>query len=160
MEVVIATIVAVCMALIAIMIRLKAAAKPASLKKILLPPLFMSTGFLMFTQPMFHISLSNALEAFIVGALFSIVLIKTSRFEVRDEKIYLKRSRAFPFILLGLLVFRIILKLVLGQYIEWEALSGMFFILAFGMLLPWRLSMFIKFKRVEKTVIPPPTPVS
>ncbi|NGP44038.1 DUF1453 family protein [Bacillaceae bacterium SIJ1] len=155
MEAVFATAVAAAMAIVAMMIRIKAAEKPASVKKIILPPLFMSSGFLMFTHPMFHLSIYQALEAFLVGLLFSIILIKTSGFEVRGEHVFLRRSRAFPFILLGLLAFRILLKAVLGHYIEWEALSGMFFILAFGMLLPWRLAMLIQFKKVEKQLDTP-----
>ena len=36
-------------------------------------------------------------EALIVGMLFSIILIKTTNFEIREEDIYMKRSKAFRF---------------------------------------------------------------
>ena len=52
----ISTIVAVFMATTMIFIRAKAAKKPATEKRIILPPLFMSTGALMFLFPTFQIS--------------------------------------------------------------------------------------------------------
>ncbi len=103
----------------------------------------------MFLYPPARVSLSEALEAFAVGVIFSILLIRTSSFERRSNAIYLRRSKAFVFILLGLLVFRIVLKLYLGQYISIEETSGLFFILAFGMLAPWRIAMYVKFKKLQ-----------
>lgn len=139
------------MAIMAIFVRMKAMKKPASVKKILIPPFAMSTGFLMFLYPpVREITSLEIVEAFIVGLLFSIVLIKTSSFEIRDNDVFMKRSKAFPFILLGLLGLRIGFKLIYGIHFEYEVLAGMFFILAFGMILPWRIAMFIKFKEVRQ----------
>ncbi len=89
-------------------------------------------------------------EAFVVGALFSILLIKTSRFTVTEGEIYLERSKAFVFLLIGLLLLRLIMKSFLGHYISFGETSGLFFILAFGMILPWRLSMYMSFKKLKK----------
>jgi membrane protein CcdC involved in cytochrome C biogenesis len=144
------TIIAVFMALIVIMIRVKASKRPVSAKKILLPPFFMSTGFMMFLYPPARIPVSEAGEAFIVGALFSLLLIKTSKFEIKNEAIYLKRSKAFIAILILLLFVRIGMKVYLGQSISFEETSGVFFILAFGMILPWRISMFITYRKFEQ----------
>jgi membrane protein CcdC involved in cytochrome C biogenesis len=143
------SIVAVIMATIVIFIRLKAAKKPASVKKIILPPLFMSTGSLMFLFPMFQVSPLQVLEAISVGMIFSFFLIKTSRFEIKEDEIYLKRSKAFIFILFGLLILRIILKTVLSATIDFGELSGMFYLLALGMIIPWRIAMYYSFKKLQ-----------
>ncbi|MGI8384350.1 CcdC family protein [Robertmurraya sp. P23] len=148
--VVASSIGAIGMAILAMFVRMKAAKKPATARKIILPPVFMSTGALMFIEPMFRVTLLELLEAMAVGLVFSLLLIKTSNFEIRNNEIYLKRSRAFVFILFGLLVIRIILKLVLSTTIDFGELSGMFFILAFSMIVPWRIAMFLQFRRFQE----------
>lgn len=141
------------MAMLAMFVRMKAAKKPATLKKIILPPVFMSTGALMFVEPMFRVTFLELMEAVAVGLVFSLLLIKTSKFEIRENEIYLQRSRAFVFILFGLLILRIILKLILSSSIDYGELSGMFFILAFSMIVPWRIAMFLQFRRFQKKLV-------
>lgn len=151
--IIVSTVVALGMGTFVTIVRAKSAKKPASVKKILLPPLFMSTGALMFLFPFFRVTLSEFLEALIVGMIFSIVLIKTSKFERRDDDIYLKQTKAFIFILIGLLIIRVIAKIVLSSTIDVGTLSGMFWILAFGMIVPWRITMYLQFKKLQRTVI-------
>ena len=79
------------------------------------------------------------------------MLIWTSKFERRDGDIYLKQSKAFVFILFGLLIVRIISKIVLSSTIDIGTLSGMFWILAFGMIVPWRIAMYLQFKKLQRT---------
>jgi membrane protein CcdC involved in cytochrome C biogenesis len=146
------TVVAAFMAVTMIFVRLKAAKKPSSVKKIMLPPLFMSTGALMFIFPEFQIQWLQVLEAVCVGMICSIFLIKTSKFEIRDNAIYLIPSKSFVFILFGLLIFRICIKLLIGSTISVGETSGMFFLLAFGMIATWRLSMLYKYLQLEKTM--------
>lgn len=148
--VVITSIGAICMAVFAMFIRMKAAKKPATAKKIILPPIFMSTGALMFIFPYFRVTPLEIAEAILVGLLFSILLIKTSKFEIRDKDIYLKRSKAFLYILVGLLVVRMAGKLILSSTIDYGQLSGMFWILAFGMIVPWRIAMYLNFKKLQQ----------
>ena len=143
-------IIATLMALTVIMVRIKASKKPTNAKKIILPPFFMSTGALMFIDPFFRVSLSEFLEAILLGMLFSILLIKTSKFEIRDEAIYLKRSKAFALILITLLIVRIGLKSYLSMSIDIGQLSGMFWILAFGMIVPWRIAMYRSYRKLEQ----------
>lgn len=154
MMIVISSIIAVCMAVAVMFIRIKSSAKPASAKKIILPPIFMSTGALMFFIPMFQVTGAEFLEAITVGMFFSIFLIKTSKFEIRGNEIYLKRSKAFVFILIGLLVLRIGMKTMLSSSIDYGALSGMFWILAFGMIVPWRVAMYLSFRKLSKQLDP------
>lgn len=143
------TVGAIGMAIFVTFMRMKAAKRPASAKKIILPPIFMSTGALMFIFPVFRVHFLQIIEALSVGILFSILLIKTSKFEVRGREIFLKRSKAFVFILIGLLIVRVIAKLVLSSSIDFGELSGMFWILAFGMIVPWRVAMYLQFKKLH-----------
>ena len=144
------TVVTAIMATAMIFIRAKAAKKPASVKNIILPPIMMSTGAFMYIFPVFRISLYQVLEAFLVGVIFSVLLIATSKFEVKDQNIYLTPSKIFIFVLFGLLAVRIILKTIIGQSISVGETSGMFFMLAFGMILTWRLAMLVKFLKLKK----------
>ncbi|ADG06932.1 CcdC family protein [Kyrpidia tusciae] len=143
-----ATLGAVVMALMVIAIRLKAAQRPTSVKKIIMPPIGMTTGFVMFAAPVMRIPVWWGLVAFLAGALFlSYPLIRTSKFHVIDGKIYLKRSKAFVLILLGLLAVRLLLHSYLEQYITLPQTGAVFFLLAYGMIVPWRVAMFVEYKR-------------
>ncbi|MDQ0859573.1 membrane protein CcdC involved in cytochrome C biogenesis [Bacillus sp. V2I10] len=153
--VIFSTIIAIVMALGVMMIRMRASKKPASARKIILPPIFMSTGALMFLHPMFRVTPFEFMEAITIGCIFSIFLIKTSTFEVKEDKIYLKRSKAFAFILIGLLIIRIVLKFYLSNTIDVGELSGMFWILAFGMIVPWRIAMYLSYRKLENQLNPP-----
>ncbi|PYZ98124.1 hypothetical protein CR205_05885 [Alteribacter lacisalsi] len=144
------TLLAVVMGLIALFVRMKAMKKPANTKKIIIPPVAMSTGFLMFLYEPARITSLQFLEAFAVGLLFSLLLIRTSKFEIRGRDIFMVRSKAFAFILIGLLILRVTFKLIFGHAIQVEELAGMFFVLAFGMILPWRIAMLVKFNRVKR----------
>ena len=52
------------------------------------------------------------------------------------------------FILVGLLIVRIIMKSFLSTTIDYGELSGMFFILAYGMIVPWRIAMYRNFRKL------------
>ncbi len=147
--IIISSVIAAAMAISVMIVRIKASDKPASPKKIILPPIFMSTGALMFLFPIFRVTGEEFLEAITLGVIFSIFLIKTSKFEIKNNEIYLKRSKAFVFILIGLLVIRIAMKSILSTTIDYGALSGMFWILAFGMIVPWRIAMFLSYRKLS-----------
>lgn len=146
----ISTLVAFGMALLVIGVRLRASRKPTSVRKILLPPLGMSTGFLMFLFPPFHVPYTYALIAFACGLVLSYPLVATSHMHVQGGEIYLKRSRMFPLILLGLLALRMVLRGYVEQYVDLPQTGGLFFILAFGMILPWRLVMLQRFRQLQQ----------
>ena len=154
---VVATIVIALSAIAVIFVRLQAAKRPTSVKKIIIPPLGMSTGFLMFLSPVMQIPWLYALIALFVGFLFSIPLIATSHMQEIDEEIYLKRSPAFIIVLLSLLVIRLSLHTYIEKYITLPQTGGAFFILAFGMLLPWRLVMYFRFKKYDANRIKQPS---
>ncbi len=147
--IIISSVIVAAMAISVMIVRIKSSDKPASPKKIILPPIFMSTGALMFLFPIFRVTGEEFLEAITLGVIFSIFLIKTSKFEIKNNEIYLKRSKAFVFILIGLLVIRIAMKSILSTTIDYGALSGMFWILAFGMIVPWRIAMFLSYRKLS-----------
>ena len=146
------TVVFVVMTTFVYTMRAKASNKPIQAKKIILPPLFMSTGMLMFLFKEFQVPWTQVLEASLVGVIFSTFLIYTTTFEVKDDGIYLKKSKAFLIILLSLLVIRMVGKIVLSNTIDVGELGGMFFILAFSMILPWRVGMLVKYKMLENSM--------
>ena len=143
------TIIALFMATTMIVIRAKVAKKPTSAKRIILPPILMSTGALMFIFPEFRVEPIQILEAFFVGMFFSIFLIKSTKFEIRNNQIYLIPSKLFIFILFGLLIIRLVIKLIIGSTISFGETSGLFFLLALGMMITWRAAMLIKYYQLK-----------
>lgn len=141
------------MGAVVIVIRMKAQKFPVNEKKIILPPFFMATGALMYVIPYFRLTGIEILESFVLGVLFSTVLIWTSRFEVKGSEIYMKRSKAFPIILISLLVIRTVIKIFISNEIDPGEIAGMFFLLAFCMIVTWRLAMYYKYKKVKKSIV-------
>lgn len=145
-----ASIMAVFMGIGVIFVRQKASKSPLSVKKILIPPVMMSTGALMFVFPYFRLSATEILEALIIGLIFSVLLVVTTKYEQKDDQLFVKPSKWFIGILLALLIIRTSLKSILSMTISPGEIGGMFFLLAFVMIVIWRLSMFIKFKEFKK----------
>lgn len=148
-----ASIMAVVMGLIAVFVRQKAAKRPLTLPKIIIPPVMMSTGALMYVFPYFRLTPFEIGEAIVMGLIFSIVLVVTTRYEEKDGRLYVRQSRMFPIILIGLLILRIILKAILSLSISPGEIGGMFFLLAFVMIVVWRISMFINLQTFNKQQI-------
>jgi membrane protein CcdC involved in cytochrome C biogenesis len=144
------------MALMVIFLRIRATKRPVTPKGIIMPPLGMSTGFLVFLHPATHFPVWWGLIAFAAGAVFlATPLIMTSRFEVVNGEIYLKRSLSFIVILLTLLSVRLLLHGYVEQYISIPQTAGLFFTLAFGMILPWRVGMYLRYRRLRQSLAAP-----
>ncbi|WP_102691725.1 CcdC family protein [Rummeliibacillus pycnus] len=144
------TVAVVFMGIMMMIVRAKSSKKPASVKKIIIPPIAMSTGAFMFCFDYFRVPWTQVLEAVIAGLIFSTVLIATSKFQIVDNDVYLKPSKAFFFILIGLLAIRTVAKVYLSGSFHLGELGGMFFLLAFSMIVPWRIAMLIQYKKLEK----------
>nr|WP_251026158.1 cytochrome c biogenesis protein CcdC [Exiguobacterium sp. J17977] len=142
------TLVALMMGLIASFVRVKASARPTNAKKILIPPLAMSTGMLQFLVPAFRLTWLEVGEALLVGLIFSVFLIKTSNFEKRDGEVYLSRSKAFFIVVFVLLAIRTVMKAFLGDEVNIFATGGLFYLIAWGMIVPWRIAMYQKYKQI------------
>lgn len=141
------------MGLGAIFIRMKAQNFPVNEKKIILPPFFMATGALMYVVPYFRLTGLEIVECIILGIAFSTILIWTSKFETQGSEIYMRRSKAFPIILISLLLIRTLLKIFISNKIDPGEIGGMFFLLGFSMIVPWRLAMLYKYKKLKSTLI-------
>lgn len=131
--------------------RVRETRRPVSLKSIVIPPLGMSTGFCMFLAPMMRVPWSWAAAAFLIGAfVFSYPLARTSSLEWMDGQIMMRRSRAFLAILLALVVVRVALHDYLEHVISAQQTAGVYFILAFGMILRWRVAMLLSYRRLSR----------
>jgi membrane protein CcdC involved in cytochrome C biogenesis len=109
----------------------------------------MSTGFLMFVRPEFRVSWLWAVAAFVLGALvLSYPLLRTSRLARVGDTVVMRRSRAFLLILLGLVAIRLLLRDYVGQLLPVTQTAAVFFILAFGMIVRWRVWMLAEYRRL------------
>lgn len=146
------TLMSLIMATIVMAVRIKRAKQAISLKQIVLPPLFMSTGFIMFLYPPMHVPVLYAVESLFMGMILSIPLILTSKFEVKGPDIFLKRSKLFVLILLGLFLTRMGLRVYLEEFISFYETGALFYILAIGMIFPWRIAMAIRYKQLIESI--------
>jgi membrane protein CcdC involved in cytochrome C biogenesis len=129
--------------------RVRETMSPVTLRKIVIPPLGMSTGFCMFLSPATRIPWTWALGAFALGAIvFSYPLARTSTLTRSGDVILLHRSKAFLWILLGLVAVRFALRAWVEQLVTPLQTGSVFFVLAFGMILRWRASMLLEYLRL------------
>ena len=120
-----------------------------SLRKIVIPPLGMATGFSMFVVPAFRIPWGWAGLAFLIGALaLAWPLLLTTRLERQGEAIMMKRSSAFLIVLLVLAVIRFAARGYFDTILTGQQTAGVFFILAFGMIVIWRGKMLMDYRRL------------
>jgi membrane protein CcdC involved in cytochrome C biogenesis len=126
--------------------RIRETQRPVTATKILVPPLGMTTGFCMFLAPQTRVPLTWGISAFLAGALLlSYPLVQTSALTRSGDAVLLKRSRAFLVILFALLAVRLAARSWVEQYVDAVQTGSLFFLLAYGMLLPWRLVMYRRY---------------
>jgi membrane protein CcdC involved in cytochrome C biogenesis len=131
--------------------RIRETQRPVTAKKILLPPVGMTTGFSMFLAPEMRVPFSWGLAAFLAGVLFlSYPLVLTSKLTRSGDAVLLKRSRAFLVILLALLAVRLAARNWVERYIDTVQTGSLFFLLAYGMLLPWRIAMYLRYRSLMR----------
>ena len=136
-------------AIVIIMWRLREARTAVSMRKIIIPPLGMATGFSMFLDPAFRVPLSWAAIAFLIGAVaLAWPLLLTTRLEVQGDTIRMKRSSAFLAVILVLAAIRLFARGYFDTILTAQQTAGIFFILAFGMIVIWRVKMLVDFRRL------------
>lgn len=122
---------------------------PVTAKTIVMPPMAMSTGFGMFLSPLTRVPWVWAIGALLFGLLvLSWPLVASSRLELRDAVVYMKPSRAFLGILLGLLAIRLVLHDYIGHLISPLQTAALFYLMAFGMIVRWRAGMYRQYRRI------------
>lgn len=130
--------------------RMRESRRPVTTRAIVAPPLGMSTGFLMFLAPAAQIPWSWAGTAFAFGVVFfSVPLVLSSRLARSGETVVMQRSKAFLWILLGLVAVRFGLREWIEQRVTTAQTGALFFVLAFGMVLRWRAGMLIEYLKLR-----------
>jgi membrane protein CcdC involved in cytochrome C biogenesis len=120
-------------------------------RKILIPPLGMATGFCMFLVPGFRMPWTWALGAFVVGALvLAEPLIRTSRLTLVGETVMMQRSPWFFAVVVVLALVRFLARGFFDKLLTLEQTAALFFVLAFGMIVRWRVSMFLEYRRITE----------
>ena len=136
--------------------RVREGRSAVTIKKLVMPPVGMATGFSMFVVPMFRVPWSWALAAFLTGAIvLAYPLLLTSSLRRDGNTIMMKRSSAFFAVVIVLAAVRYFARGYFDRYLTLEQTGGLFFILAFGMILRWRLkllSLYMKLTRPEMTL--------
>lgn len=120
---------------------------PVTARKLVIPPLAMGLGFLMFVVPAMRVPWTWALAAFLAGALLlSYPLARTSTLERQGEVVVMRRSSGFLVILLGLLAVRVALHDYVGHVLSARQTASVFFVLAFGMIVRWRIGLYRRYR--------------
>jgi len=131
--------------------RIQETRSAVSARKILIPPIGMATGFCMFLVPVFRVPWLWALIAFLLGAfVLAYPLLRTSRLVRDGEQIMARRSFAFFAVILVLAAIRVAARGYLDTVLSVQQTAGLFFILAFGMILRWRTSMYRQYRELTK----------
>lgn len=129
--------------------RLRESRSAVTQRKIILPPLGMATGFSMFIMPMFRFPLLWGLGAFLTGyVVLAYPMLMTTRLIREGDAIMMKRSSAFLAVLLGLALIRFLARGYLDTVLTAQQSAGIFFVLAFGMIVRWRVSLLMDFRRL------------
>jgi membrane protein CcdC involved in cytochrome C biogenesis len=133
--------------------RIREGRSAVTVRKIVIPPLGMSTGFCMFLVPAFRVPWTWALVAFILGAvLLAYPLIRTSRLTMQGDTVMMHRSASFFVVLVVLAIIRILAHSYFDTIMTVPQTGALFFVLAFGMILRWRVSMLLEYRRITSPI--------
>jgi membrane protein CcdC involved in cytochrome C biogenesis len=118
-----------------------------NMKKIVMPPVGMATGFCMFIVPAFRVPWIWGLGAFVVGVIvFAYPLLLTSDLHLQNGVIMMKRSSAFFAVIIVLAVIRWAARGYFDTFLSLEQTGAIFYLLAFGMILRWRAKLFFAYR--------------
>jgi len=135
--------------------RLREARTAASLRKIVIPPLGMATGFCMFFVPAFRIPWAWAGLAFLIGAVaLAWPLLLTTRLIRQGDAVMMKRSSAFLAVILVLAAIRFFARGFFDTLLTAQQTAALFFVLAFGMIVCWRVKLLIDFRKITAEYAP------
>jgi membrane protein CcdC involved in cytochrome C biogenesis len=130
--------------------RFKETSSPVTVRALIIPPIAMSTGLCMFIAPQTRVPLTWALGALALGAfVFSWPLARSSTLTRQGDQFLMKRSKAFIWILLGLLAARFALRSWIEQYVTQLQTGALFFLLAFGAIVRWRVSLLLQYRKLS-----------
>jgi membrane protein CcdC involved in cytochrome C biogenesis len=131
--------------------RVRESKRPVSLRSLIIPPLGMSTGFSMFVMPAFRVPWIWGVAAFVLGALvFAYPLVSSPQLTVEDGMIMMRRSRWFLVVILGLAAVRLGLRQYISSLMSVQQTAGLFFVLAFGMIVRWRTTLLMEYRQLTQ----------
>jgi len=127
--------------------RIREGRTAVTVKKIVMPPLGMATGFCMFLVPAFRVPWTWALGAFLIGTIaLAWPLLITSKLVRAGDAIMMQRSNAFFLVVIALAAIRFFVRGYFDRIMSIDQTAGLFFVLAFGMILRWRLRMLSEYR--------------
>ena len=127
--------------------RVREGRSAVTLKKIVMPPLGMATGFCMFFAPQCRIPWEWGGAAFLIGAVvFAYPLLLTSDLHWQNGVIMMKRSSAFFAVIIVLAVVRYLARGYFDRYLSLMQTGALFYLLAFGMILRWRAKLYFAYR--------------
>ncbi len=127
--------------------RVREGRSAVTLKKIVMPPLGMATGFCMFIVPTFRVPLLWGLGAFLIGAIvLAYPLLLTSDLHRQNGVIMMKRSSAFFAVIIVLAIVRYLARGFFDRFLTLEQTGALFYLLAFGMILRWRAKLYFAYR--------------
>ena len=131
--------------------RVRETRSPVSIKKIVIPPMGMATGFCMFVVPAFRIPWAWACAAFLLGAIaLAYPLLLTTRLVRQGDVVTMQRSSAFISVIIGLAAIRLLARGYLDSVLTVQQTGALLFVLAFGMILRWRTQMLLEYRKLTR----------
>jgi len=135
--------------------RLREVRTAVSVRKIVIPPLGMATGFCMFFIPAFRIPWAWAGAAFLIGYVaLAWPLVLTTRLIRLENAIMMKRSSAFLVVIFVLAAIRFLARGYFDTILTVQQSAALFFVLAFGMILRWRTKLMLDFRKLTAEYTP------
>jgi membrane protein CcdC involved in cytochrome C biogenesis len=95
-----------------------------------------------------HLPMLEILTAVALGSILATPILLTTNYELREDQVYVKKSKTFIYIILALLVLRIALKSILYSLIPVTDQLVLTFIMATVYVTIWRVGSFVKFRRL------------
>jgi len=90
-----------------------------------------------------------AVAAFLIGyVVLAYPLLLTTTLVRQDDVVMMKRSSAFLAVILVLAAIRFFARGYFDTVLDAKQSAGIFFILAFGMIVRWRMSLLLDFRRI------------
>ncbi len=127
--------------------RVREGRSAVTLKKIVMPPLGMATGFSMFFYPPCRVAWDWGLAAFLIGAIvLAYPLLITSDLHRQNGVIMMKRSSMFFAVIIVLALVRYLARGYFDRFLSLEQTGAIFYLLAFGMILRWRLKLLMAYR--------------
>ena len=104
--------------------------------------------------PAFRVPLAWAGIAFLTGAIaLAYPLLLTSRLERRGDVVMMQRSNAFFAVIFVLAAIRLLARGYLDSMLTVEQSGALLYLLAFGMIVRWRMQMLLEYRKLTAPAV-------